>query len=184
MMPLSIRRLHTRLGELRLAEGLLNTYMDIRSGSYTLPEGDAALTRIVAKLGGTNSSQDDSSTDVAGDDVDDTEAPSDEAGAAGEESETSSEVEPTEDSESESGDKAASSEQNLESGSEEGTEAVRPENKETAVALVDMLPSDPLLAQLFLLQRRDTLNSQKNIGLGMRFGGLSLAVKDWALMGA
>ena len=47
-----------------------------------------------------------------------------------------------------------------------------------------MLPSDPLLAQLFLSQRRDMLTTQKNVGLGLMIGGLALAGTAGVLMGA
>lgn len=188
------------LGELRLAEGLLTTYMDIRGGADPLVLAEEALERVSQKLGGASdgASDDDPESDSSaestptaedgevveepdgaaqsGDASDDEEA-TDEAGSAEtSEDEVTSAPEGTaseDEGDDDAGDGEAAEDEKVDEVS------ARPDDLER---LAELLPTDASLAALHLMHQRGIVEARAQLGLSVMAGGMGLSALGGILM--
>jgi tetratricopeptide (TPR) repeat protein len=159
------------LGELRLAEGLLTTYMDIRGSMDPLTEAEAALLRVSAKLGGGAATEgaDEVTTDgTPGEQT--TEDPS-----AVDDSVTASGT--TEEGDDDEEGPWEAQEEESESG-----ESAPPAPKNHRDLLAELLPSDTALAGLHLLHQRGIIESRMQSGGGLMAAGLGLSALGGVMM--
>ena len=187
------------LGELRLAEGLLTTYMDIRGDLEPLAEAKDALARVAAKLG-SNSPPPDQPADAADGGTSSTaETAAEASDSAGKKNEgaSSSEGETPANSDTATDDEVAEGEvegnedddqagEDAVSGNDanEAQENVGEAKGETARAsLESLLPSDAMLARLHLKHQRAVIKSRIQIGGGLMVSGLGLASFGGVMMG-
>jgi tetratricopeptide (TPR) repeat protein len=184
------------LGELRLAEGLLTTYMDIRGDLEPLAEAEDALGRVSAKLG-SNAPPQEQAADAPGEDASSTEETAAETSeTAGEESEgTSSSGDETPAS------SGSATDDEVAEGEVDGNEDADPAGEDAANAndqqenvgdakgeaestpLQSLLPSDAMLARLHLKHQRAVIKSRIQIGGGLMVSGLGLASFGGVMMG-
>ena len=187
------------LGELRLAEGLLTTYMDIRGDLEPLAEAEDALGRVASKLGSNSPPQDQPADATSG------EASSTE-GSAAETSETAEEA--SEGTSSSGGDNSANSDSATDGGvaegeveenedddqagedaasgnevNEEQDNVGQAKGKTESASLQTLLPSDAMLARLHLKHQRAVIKSRIQIGGGLMVSGMSLASFGGVMMG-
>ena len=189
------------LGELRLAEGLLTTYMDIRGDLEPLAEAEDALGRVAAKLGSNSPPQNQPADATSGDASSTEEPPAGTSEAAGEKNEgTSSSGDETpvssdsatDDDEAEAEWEGEENEDDDEAGEDaaSGNDANREQKNvgerkgETeSASLQSLLPSDAMLARLHLKHQRAVIKSRIQIGGGLMASGLGLASFGGVMMG-
>jgi len=186
------------LGELRLSEGLLTTYMDIRGELDPLPEAEAALARVSAKLGGSGdeeASPPDPGEEEAAGPVKADEAvtvPEGDAASSGEETKSDDAEETETDGSSGNSDTESASPEDNSAGDQE-TEVGGGEEEETVSStapsgsskssLSSLLPSDATLARLHLRHQHGILGTRTQVGAGLTGAGLGLAAIGGILMG-
>ena len=187
------------LGELRLAEGLLTTYMDIRGSMDPLTEAEEALQRVSAKLGGgatTDSGGDATEEDDKAEKAEKAEK-ADEAVPDGPEGEQttvdgSAADDPSGGAEEDDDDPAPDQDSAPDSTTAEITSDQEEEadpggaapsaSKNHQDLLAELLPSDTTLAGLHLLHQRGSLESRMQSGGGLMAAGLGLSAVGGVMM--
>lgn len=190
------------LGELRLAEGLLTTYLDIRGAVNPLISAEEALQRVSQKLGGGGGSEapvgettpeNQAEPEVVSENGKTAELPPVESGTP---PDGEQETEDGSSDEASSGDPVLAPEATTEvseagergeagegeEGEEVGEAPAGPVRSARLKRLAELLPTDATLAALHLLHQRGILESRAQAGVGLMAGGLGLSGLGGILM--